>query len=207
MMNLLSLPAVACSRWPCASRSGHHRAMRSGFSLLEAVVATLLVGLLVVGSLRSLGAALQTHAVVQQEIRATMLAEQLLTEISAMPWFDPDGVASARTIGRDLNDPLQPTARAQLDDMDDFHLWTETPPTTVTGVPLPGGDRLTRQVSIFNLSAADARTRVAADVNTGLREIVVTVLQGYAVRARVSQILVQADQTLTSDLYQHPTIP
>ena len=93
----------------------------AAFTIAETALATLIVGLLVVGSLKSLSASFQTHKFSENRVRALFLAEQLLIELSCLSWFDPNTPASAGTIGKDTGDTATVIRRDQLDDMDDFH--------------------------------------------------------------------------------------
>lgn len=191
----------------CNSGERTRRAMRSAFSLTETVVATLLVGLLLVGALRSLGASIQTHHVTQQQVRAMLLGEQLLIEVASMPWSDPDAPSSAGTIGPDSGDPSNPTARQQLDDMDDFDDWTENVASAADGTPLSGSDAMGRTIAVQNLSTTDPTQTVADNVDTGIRKLTVTVHQGASVRAIVSLIVTRAAQNQANDFYQYNAIP
>lgn len=182
------------------------RVHRSGFTVAETALATLIVGLLVVGSLKSLSASFQTNKFSENRVRALFLAEQLLIELSSLSWFDPDKPASATTIGKDTGDTATVTRRDQLDDMDDFHNWSEQPQSR-DGVALTGTSTLTRTVTVENISAADPTVAVGGHVNTGIRRMTVVVSENGNELARLSTLLSNADNTLRSDVSEQLSVP
>ncbi|MFO1001551.1 MAG: hypothetical protein U0936_14515 [Planctomycetaceae bacterium] len=184
----------------------HQPVRRSAFTIAETALATLIVGLLVVGSLKSLSASFQTHKFSENRVRALFLAEQLLIELSSLSWFDPDKPASASTIGKDTGDTATVTRREQLDDMDDFHNWSEQPKTR-TGVALTGTSTMTRTVTVENISAADPTVAVAGNVNTGTRRITVVVTENGTELARLSTLLSNAENTLRAGVSEQASVP
>lgn len=182
------------------------RARRSAFTIAETALATLIVGLLVVGSLKSLSASFQTHKFSENRVRSLFLAEQLLIELSCLSWFDPDKPASAGTIGKDTGDPSTVTRRDQLDDMDDFHNWTEQPKSR-SGVTLTGVSTLTRAVTVENISTSDPTVAVAGNVNTGIRRLTVVVTENGTELARLSTLLTNSDNSLRAGISEQPVVP
>ncbi len=179
---------------------------RSAFTIAETALATLIVGLLVVGSLKSLSASFQTHKFSENRVRALFLAEQLLIELSSLSWFDPDKPTSSGTIGKDTGDTVTVTRRDQLDDMDDFHNWSEQPKSR-SGVALTGTTTLTRTVTVENISATDPTVAVAGNVNTGIRRITVIVTENSTELARLSTLLTSADNVLRAGVFEQPSVP
>ena len=182
------------------------RARRSAFTIAETALATLIVGLLVVGSLKSLSASFQTHKFSENRVRALFLAEQLLIELSCLSWFDPDKPASAGTIGKDTGDPSTVTRRDQLDDMDDFHNWSEQPKSR-SGVTLTGVSTLIRTVTVENISTSDPTVTVAGNVNTGIRRLTVVVTENGNELARLSTLLTNSDNSLRAGISEQPVVP
>lgn len=179
---------------------------RTAFTLAETALATLLVGMLVVGSSQSLTASFRTHKFAQSRVRATFLAEQLLIEVSALSWSDPNKPASAGTIGRDTGDPTTVVRRNQLDDMDDFDNWTEQP-VARDGSSMIGVSSLQRKIAVENISAADPTVVVADNVDTGIRRITATVEQSGEELARVSGLFTRAENQLRSSSYEQRVVP
>jgi|GEM_PF-1133112 len=193
------------------SSPGHRRPStqhvhRAAFTIAETALATLIVGLLVVGSLKSLSASFQTHKFSENRVRALFLAEQLLIELSSLSWFDPNTPASSGTIGKDTGDTVTVTRRDQLDDMDDFHNWTEQPKSR-GGVALTGTSTLTRSVTVENISATDPTVAVAGNVNTGIRRMTVIVTENGTELARLSTLLTSSDNTLRAGVFEQPSVP
>lgn len=182
-------------------------ASRNAFTLVESAMATLLVGLLVVGSLKSLTASFQTHHFSQSRVRAAFLAEQLLIEISCLRWFDSNAPSTARTIGRDAGDPATVTRRDQLDDMDDFDDWVEQPPSDRSGTELTGTTPLRRRITVENISGTDSTVVVADDADSGIRRITVTVDENGLELARISVLLTRAEISLRSGMSDEPAVP
>ncbi len=187
------------------SRTIPHRD-RGAFTIAETALATLVVGLLVVGSLKSLSASFQTHKFSENRVRALFLAEQLLIELTSLSWFDPNRPTSATTIGKDTGDTTTVTRRDQLDDMDDFHNWSEQPKSR-SGVALTGTSTMTRTVTVENISAADPTVAVAGNVNTGTRRITVVVTENGTELARLSTLLSSADNTLRAGVFEQASVP
>lgn len=179
---------------------------RRGFTIAETALATLIVGMLVVGSLKSLSASFQTHKFSENRVRALFLAEQLLIELSCLSWSDPNGPASSGTIGKDTGDTTTVTRRDQLDDMDDFHNWSEHPATR-SGVALTGTSSLTRTVTVENISATDPTAAVAGNLNTGIRRITVVVTENNTELARLSTLLTLAENSLRASDADQPAVP
>ncbi|MFV2065843.1 MAG: hypothetical protein ACC645_02615, partial [Pirellulales bacterium] len=88
-------------------------------SLVEVAISTLLVGLVVVASMESVGAAFRTWRVVAQQSDAPFLAQQLMTEVLRAEYEEPDenppvfGPETSETGG----------TRALFDDVDDYDNW------------------------------------------------------------------------------------
>lgn len=62
---------------------------RTGLTLMEVTISTMLVGMLLVASLRLAGGALRTWYAVQTQYDRTLLANQLLDEILQASYQDP----------------------------------------------------------------------------------------------------------------------
>lgn len=177
---------------------------RRGITLAETALATFLVGILVVAALQSMGASLQTHEFAQSRVQAILLAEQLLAELSVLPWCE-DGQASP-TIGRESGETTGITRRNQLDDMDDFDGWKETPARR-DGMVLTGTTGLTRTVTVTNISSADFTTAVADAADSGLRLITVVVSDASGELARTSSLFSRAELSLRATLLEQRSVP
>lgn len=145
----------------------HHDPPR-GFTLVETALATVLVGGLFVVALNMVGASRVTQSRFAERDQAMLLAEDLLQEVLAMPYEDPDGgIAFGIESGETLS------LRASLDDADDYHGTTESPPTDADGNAIPGAENFTRTVQVHWVQPSDPKTVAASE--TGLKRVVVAV--------------------------------
>jgi hypothetical protein len=143
----------------------HHR---RATSLAECLVATVIVGALLITALRSAGSSLTTTQGIDDRGRAQRLAGDLMNEILLDAYQEPDGAASLGL------DPGENTGnRALFDDVDDFMNWSASPPTDSSGNGLPGLTGWTQAVAI---AWADPSTLGStSSTNTGLKKITVTI--------------------------------
>ena len=135
-----------------------------GNSLVEVVVSSLIVGVILVGSLNVLGGALRTNRVATDQLDAPGLAHQLMGEILAMPYEDPEEPGGP--IGLDTGETN--TTRANFDDLDDYEGWDRTPPETKDGKPVAGASGWRRMVDIKYL---DPSTGITTPTATGIKSI------------------------------------
>ncbi len=138
------------------------------FSLLEAVVSTLLIGLLLVAAMRTAGSSARASLANAHYAAAVLLAESLMSEVLALPYADPDespvfGPEGAEETGD----------RSALDDVDDFHGWSASPPQEPDGTPLAGYEGWRRTVSVEFVNPQDLLQTSAED--KGIKRITVTV--------------------------------
>ncbi|NUQ67690.1 MAG: prepilin-type N-terminal cleavage/methylation domain-containing protein [Phycisphaerales bacterium] len=152
-----------------------------GFSLLEVVVSSAIVGVLVVASLNAVGATAKARALAADRARASMLANDLLAEILAQAWVDPQ--LDTGLIGLDLGESTL-LHRSTLDDVDDYHGLSESPPLRRDGTLVPGGAGYRRTVTVEHCTTAGAFSLL----QTGLKRITVTVFRGNVPHARVSAL-------------------
>src|SRR5687768_17333963 len=110
-------------------KSGVKTSFRGGFTIVEASVAVLLVGVLLSSSIATVGALAQSRRVQADRRGGYALAQQLMSEIMALPFADPDQpVAFGPETGE--------SSRAAFDDVDDYNGYTGTPPVAKDGTPL-----------------------------------------------------------------------
>lgn len=117
---------------------------RHGLSQVEVVASTLIVGVILVGALNVLGGATRTNRAAAEKLDAPGLAHQLMGEILAMPYEDPEDPNNG--IGQDTGELN--TTRADFDDLDDYDGWDQNPPETKNGATVPGFDAWRRKVFI-----------------------------------------------------------
>jgi hypothetical protein len=170
--------------------------------MVEAVFATLTVGLLTVAVLTLFGAAARERAVTSGRAQGMELAQALMDEIAGVQ-VGVSVVQQSGSVGGTvyaLNDNrsiIQPKkkqkteaavtpSRADFDEITDYDGWTSTPPRDRDGDAIPGADGLTRSVELTEVNLSDPGGPAAAD--TGVFCVRVTVLRGRAELASVTMI-------------------
>ncbi len=147
------------------------------FSLIEVVVSIALVGLVMVASLDTAGNATKTWLAASEEQLAHTLAQELMAEILAQPYSDPD-----TTNDPDLKDfgveAGESTAnRLDFDDLDDYDDWTASPPESRDGSAISAAAGWTRSVVVGKLKQKKVNDTHTDDGKNdgGTRLITVTV--------------------------------
>lgn len=142
---------------------------RNGLSIVEVVISTLLVGMVVVGSLSMLGASVRSHEYSSDMAKGPLLAEAMLAEVMSMPYYDPDsGSGSNNTNSGELS-----VTRADFDDVGDYDDWTTSTVQDKQGNPIPQYSGWSREVQV------DWGNQITAGKwsfwDTGAKRILVTV--------------------------------
>ena len=154
----------------------------AGFTMLEVVVATFIVALVLVASVNMLGSATRSRRLTGQQSHAALLTNDLLAEILAHPYADPEGGTG---LGTDSGEGT--TTRVDFDDVDDFDGWSGTPAEDVGGTDLASGAGLTRSVQVAYVQANDFTTVVGTD--QGAKRIVVSVSAGGKTLAQIITVV------------------
>ena len=118
-----------------------------GFSLIEAVIATLIVSILTVAALTAIPAVVEGRVRSARLTEALALAQDLMAEIDAQPWADP-------TVPTGPLGPGPAIGRAQFDDCDDYLNWSESPPQERDGTDMVGYDNWSRSVTVEFVSVS-----------------------------------------------------
>ena len=152
--------------------------------MAEVAVAMLVVSVMLVAALNTVGAARLSQSRTADRLRATLLAEDLMTEIlqqayreegepdlGALPW-------------------LTPRVRVTMNDVDDYDGWTSTPPCYRDGSPIPDAAGWTRAVEVVCVDPDDFMTVSVLD--TGVKRITVTV--SYEGRRLVEVVSIRTEQ-------------
>jgi len=144
-----------------------HRACGSrGFTLVEAVISTVIVAVMFVAALNTVGAARVAQHKASLVGRGRMFAESLLAEILQQSYQEP---GTTWVFGREAGE--SDTIRTAYDDVDDYHGWTESPPTAKDGTALPNSASWSRTVTVEWVNALDP-TQVSG-TETGAKRITV----------------------------------
>lgn len=149
-------------------KKSRRRSQRRGLSLMEVVLSTLLVGVVLVGALRRAGAVIVGRMQSGEDVRAALLAQELLAEIVVEPYEDEGG---APVFGREAGE--SDGDRKDFDDVDDYHGWSKSPPETHDGKEYTDLDGWQRDVTVEWVQAANPAATSA--VEQGLKRITVAV--------------------------------
>lgn len=150
------------------------RTPRTGLTLVEVAFSSLLVGLLVVGSLQSVGAVWRARRATADRTNRMMLAEELMQEIASQPLVDP---VAGKTTPFGVDPGESNLNRIAFDDADDYDNWSASPPKSRDGTVRVEFPEWTRSVLVDHVSGEDA-TSVVSDGSgeQGVRRITVTVV-------------------------------
>jgi len=149
-------------------KAAMNRRTPKGLSLLEAVVSTVLVGVLLVAALRTVGASVFTQYQSSERATAHMLADGLLAEILAKNYRD---TGSSPLFGREAGESS--TSKANYNDVDDYQGWSESPPQFADGSTMPDLTGWQRSVAVDWVDPLDLSQTQLWD--TGAKRITVTV--------------------------------
>ncbi|MCA9227652.1 MAG: prepilin-type N-terminal cleavage/methylation domain-containing protein [Planctomycetales bacterium] len=148
---------------------------RHGFNLLEVVISTLLVSVVLLGATNMMAGVVRGRGVANDRARADMMVEQMLDEILALPFHDPENAASD-------NDYLGPETseyvgnRSGYDDVDDYNGWSKNPPESKAGQPYEDLKGWTRRVVVEHVKASEPSA--ASTTRTGAKRIHVSIDDG-----------------------------
>jgi type II secretory pathway pseudopilin PulG len=138
------------------------------FSMVEAVVSLLVVSTMLVAALSTVSASRIGQYKTSLASRGQLLAENLLAEIIAQRYKDPDGQP---VFGPESGEST--TTRINFDDVDDYHGWSSSPPTYKDGSQIPGFSGWRQNVAVEWVNATEP-TQVWPS-ETGAKRITVTV--------------------------------
>lgn len=143
---------------------------RSGFTLLESVIAVMLVGLLMVAALQSVGAMKRRETHSLEQFRGQQLAAALMNEILLQAYAEP---VTAAVFGPESGEAGN---RSLFDDVDDYAGWSATPPKDRSGQAVAGFTGWTHSVAVQWVNPTTLAATTAS--NTGLKKLTVTVSKG-----------------------------
>jgi hypothetical protein len=136
--------------------------------MVEVVVSALLVGVVLIGAMDCVGAVIRGRLGVGNSGKAAQLLRQLMSEILEQDYLEPfDPPAFG------LESPESTTVRIDWDDVDDYHLWSASPPQDRSGTPLSNLTGWQREVSVEWVDPSNPATTVVSD--QGVKRITVTV--------------------------------
>ena len=148
--------------------SGNCSGTRRGLSLVEVSISTLIVGLMLVASLKSVGGVVRTWTATAEQYDGVLLAEQLLAEAVQAHYEEPDSA-----VGFGIESPEVTSVRSAWDDVDDYSALAASPPVDRAGTVIAGLTGWTRACSVRLAAIDDPAATPASD--EGLKLITVTV--------------------------------
>ena len=160
------------------------RRRSGGFTLVEAVVCTLIVGVMLVGAVSTIGASRRAGQGISDRATARVLASDLLAEIVTKAYAEPGGGAMGADAGE------QSLSRATFDDVDDYNNYEESPPKDLAGNAIPGCEKWSRRVRVELVDPANPDQTSA--IETGTKRITVTVSYNGTVLAERIAVRTQA---------------
>ena len=156
------------------------RKIRRAGSLVEVAMASLLVGVLLIGALNSLGASLRHQSLLAERQHAHRLAEQLLAEVLEHRYADPD---ETPVFGAETSE--SGGTRSAFDDVDDFDGWDQSPPVDRSGTTLANSTGWRRTVDVAFVPSNDMTGTSGTD--QGLKRVTVSVyLDGEMIVSRTT---------------------
>jgi len=148
--------------------SGNRRSRRRAFSLIEVLVATAIMGVLLVAAMQTVGNSVRAERFTADTSQGLWLAQQLMAEIRGAKYREPD---ETPTFGPE---PLETGgARSAFDDVDDYHNWSASPPQDPDGTVIPDRAGWQRTVTVDYLNPNDLSAEVGLD--HGVKRITVVV--------------------------------
>jgi type II secretory pathway pseudopilin PulG len=145
--------------------------IRSGFSQIEVIVSTIIVGVLMVSSFSTIAASRRSQLSESNEVRGLAIAEALFAEIAQLPMREP-----SCDCGYGVEAGEAGTNRLNFDDVDDYNRLVDSPPKAKNGTACVGYTDLSRSVAIDLVTNAD--WNATSSTYVGVYRITVTVLCG-----------------------------
>ena len=160
---------------------------RRAFSLVEVLIATIIMGLLLVTAMRTVGSSIRAEIANADGCIGLSLAQGLMSEVMAAKYAEPGetpafGPEASETGG----------TRSGFDDVDDYHLWNASPPRNRDGTEIPHRAGWQRSVIVEYVDAHDLTTAVGTD--QGVKRITVAVKRNDDTVAELVGIRTSADQ-------------
>jgi len=149
-----------------------------GFSLVEAMVAMVIVGVMVAAAMQTVGSARLGQFRTSLASTGAMLAQQLMTEILEQAYEDPDGTP---VFGPEAGEVVG-SSRSKFDDVDDYNGYSCTPPRTRDGTARDDLANWRCSVVVDYVKTTDINATIGS--NSGIKRITVAL---YYRNARIAQ--------------------
>lgn len=146
------------------------KSLDSGFTLLECLLAILLVGIAVAALVAANGSLTRVNAAAAELSTAEFLLEQIRELTDLLPAVDPEG-------GTALFGPEEGSL-ANYDDVDDFEDVVFNPPITSDRQPLNDFSAYTQEITVVNVSESNFENVVSDNSTAFLRVTVLVKMNG-----------------------------
>jgi len=143
----------------------------AGFTLLEAMIAMVIIGLTIAALVTSSGAFSRTNAAGIDLSTAEFLIEEVREMTAAVAVVDPQ--TGTATFGPEAGETV-----AQYDDLDDFDGATFSPPIDIERADLNDFAAFTQRITVDNVSVSDLTQVVAAHSSDFVRVTVDILMNG-----------------------------
>lgn len=157
---------------------------RRGFSMVEVVVSTAIVGLMLTAAIAAVGASVMRRADTADRSMASYLGRSLMDEMDRKPYeaggaADGGSLSVSVTVVGELETPgagdggSGSDGRAGYSTLDSYSGLVDAPPTRADGTKIDGGSGFSRTVDIAIVDANNPALMSASD--TGVKLVTVTV--------------------------------
>lgn len=119
--------------------------LRRGISLVEVTISMVIVSMTSLAVIQLFGVTAKTRALSSDRTRGLHLAAELLAEIQAQHWTDPESGITSFGVRMDEYDGK---TRTRYNDIDDYHGWEQSPPLLPDGTEVPGFSGWKRSVTV-----------------------------------------------------------
>lgn len=149
-----------------------------GMTLVEAVMAMLIVSVMLVAALNLVSASRMSEMTLADQNTGYALAEDLMAEVLNQAYADP--VNGSTDFGPSSTED-DPGDRSLFDDVDDYDGWSASPPESKDGIEMAEFTGWSRSVEVMRVALDDLNSEEVSD--SGVKRIVVTVSHGGRVAA------------------------
>jgi type II secretory pathway pseudopilin PulG len=165
-------------------------------TLVEAVIACVIVGTMLVAALSALGSSARAQRSRAERCLGPHLARALMAEVLQAYYREPAGSPAFGPEAPEASD-----SRAAWDDVDDYHGWSACPPQSKDGTPLDHAAGWTRSVTVAYVRPDEPNLQSASD--QGLKRITVTVVGPAGARCTLTAL--RSDASLYDRRPAEPT--
>ncbi len=169
--------------------SGNIRSRRRGFTLIEAAITTVIIGVGVVSLMSLIGAGTQSNAETAKLTTAIQLANTIRDLTLSLDFIDPQ--TPAATFGPDTGESL--TGANPYDDVDDFHNAVFSPPIDARRQTLDDYPNWSQAITVETINPLDLDASTPVEPGTTeMNRVTVRIRQNGREIHRQSWIMVYA---------------